>query len=285
MSVIFFERFNMLGEREIAVAVARQLQERGYTALFVGGCVRDKVLGLSPSDYDVSTTAPLAVVKELITPMAEGIPKAGSSYPVAKFVINGFHIDVTSMKNGSLVDDTNRRDFTMNAMYEDPLTGEIFDLLHGRRDMELGVLRGIGNVVSHMKDDIRRMVRAPRFAAVFGYQIHADVWSASKQCAHLVRDINQEWLANEMKTMATGAHLQMAWDFLAWTGVVDHIPAGWVRDCFEGRVSRTSVPQTSDVPLAVFGSLFRRLCSGNTIFMELSPEPSFGRRGQAYARR
>lgn len=223
----------MLGEREVAEAVARQLQGQGYKALFVGGCVRDKVLGLKPSDYDVATTAPLEVVERMFRPLSVGTPKRGSSYPVAKFIINGFHIDVTSMKNGSLVDDTNRRDFTMNAMYEDPLTGEIFDLLNGRGDMARGVLRGVGDVVATMKDDTRRMVRAPRFASVFGYQIHMDVWSASFQCAHLVAGVNQEWLANEMKSMAAGAHLDAAWDFLTTTGVLAYIPTEMLLPCFE----------------------------------------------------
>lgn len=229
----------MSRERETAVAVARQLQEQGFIALFVGGCVRDKVLGLTPSDYDVATNAPLDVVKSLITPMAEGAPRRGSNYPVAKFTINGYRIDVTSIKNGSLVDDTNRRDFTMNAMYEDPISGQMYDLLYGRSDMQRGVLRGVGDVVTHMKDDIRRMVRAPRFASVFGYRIHADVWSATYQCAHLVLEINQEWLADEFKKMAQGAHLQMAWNFLLWTGVLEYLPSEMVSECFTGRGIQT----------------------------------------------
>jgi tRNA nucleotidyltransferase/poly(A) polymerase len=222
----------MLGERETAVGVARLLQERGFVALFVGGCVRDKVLGLAPGDFDVATNAPLDLVEALITPLAEGAPRRGSNYPVAKFKINGYAIDVTSMKNGSLVDDTNRRDFTMNAMFEDPISGELFDLLHGLDDIRRGIVRGVGDVVAHMKDDRRRMLRAPRFASKFGFYIDVDVWTASRTCAHLVSDIDPEWMVKECRAMGQGPYRRLAWEFLVWTGVIDYIPQGVVDECF-----------------------------------------------------
>lgn len=225
----------MLKEREVAERVARLLHNQGWNAWFVGGCVRDKLLGLEPSDYDVATDAPLSVVEEQITPLADGVPTRGTNYPVAKFKIGGFGIDVTSIKNGSLLDDTNRRDFTMNAMYEHPFTGEVIDLLDGQGDMRRGVLRGVGDVVAHMKDDKRRMVRAPRFASRLGYVIDADIWSASNECAQLVHDIDREWLAKECQSMAQGKFLHLAWAFLVWTGVLDHLPCTLVEECFASR--------------------------------------------------
>ncbi|MDZ4833238.1 MAG: hypothetical protein SGJ27_05495 [Candidatus Melainabacteria bacterium] len=222
----------MLGERETATDVARLLQERGFIALFVGGCVRDKMLGLAPCDYDVATNAPLDAVEALITPLAQGVPTRGTNYPVAKFNINGHKIDVTSLKNGSILDDSNRRDFTMNAMYEDPISGRLYDLLGGADDMKRGVLRGVGDVVAHMKDDRRRMLRAPRFAARFGYTIDDAVWNASNQCAEMVREIDPEWVAKECRSMAQGSFMHMAWSFLVFTGVLKYLPAALVEECF-----------------------------------------------------
>ncbi len=214
----------MLSERVIATDVARRLQERGFRAYFVGGCVRDKVLGNEPGDHDVATDAPLVVVEELLCPISEGPPECGMNYPVRKFKIGGYKIDVTSMKNGSLVDDTMRRDFTMNAMFEDPIVGGIIDLLNGRKDMQDGLLRGVGDVEEHMVDDTRRMIRAPRFASKMLYRIDEPIWRATHRLAHLVRDIKTEWLVKECQSLMAGAKPALGLNFIVETGLVNHLP-------------------------------------------------------------
>jgi len=208
------------------------LQGHGYDAYFVGGCVRDKLLGLSPSDYDVSTNAPLAFVERVLSPIAEGAPLRGTNYPVAKFMIDGFKIDVTSMKNGSLIDDSNRRDFTMNAMFENPVTGEVIDLLGGAADMARGVLRGIGNVDEHMVDDKRRMLRAPRFASKFGYRIEESIWNATRKYAYLVASLDAKWVDGECRSMMSGARSDLAFAFVQETGLLDVMPSSVVFEHF-----------------------------------------------------
>ncbi|MBX9667547.1 MAG: hypothetical protein K2X93_08010 [Candidatus Obscuribacterales bacterium] len=214
----------MLSERVIATDVASRLRERGFRAYFVGGCVRDKILGQEPGDHDVATDAPLTVVEEVLCPISEGPPECGSNYPVRKFKIGGYKIDVTSMKNGSLLDDTMRRDFTMNAMFEDPIAGGYIDLLNGRKDMAEGLLRGVGDVEEHMVDDTRRMIRAPRFASKLSYRIDAPIWRATQRLAHLVRDIKAEWLVKECQSLMAGAKPALGLNFIVETGLVNHLP-------------------------------------------------------------
>jgi tRNA nucleotidyltransferase/poly(A) polymerase len=222
----------VFNERGIATDVARLLQCHGFDAYFVGGCVRDKILGLEPNDFDVSSNAPLSEVLSLISPMSETAPVIGTNYPVAKFTIRGFKIDVTSMKNGSLTDDTNRRDFTMNAMFENPVTGEVVDLLGGVSDLTEGVLRGIGDVDEHMVDDTRRMLRAPRFAAKFGFEIESSIWCATRRHAHLVASLDSDWVAKECRTMVACSRPDLARNFVMGTGLLDFIPEAVVNECF-----------------------------------------------------
>ncbi len=147
-------------EREFATEVVRRLQQAGHQALWAGGCVRDELLGLVPKDYDVATDARPEEVRGLFrrtvaVGMSFGVvevlgPRQDGQFlkvQVATFRSDGQYTDGRHPDDvvfSSAREDALRRDFTINGMFFDPLSGELLDYVGGRADLEARVLRAIG---------------------------------------------------------------------------------------------------------------------------------------------
>src|SRR5215468_10658371 len=191
----------MFAAKQFATEVVRTLRERGYQAYLCGGCVRDLLLGRQPADYDVTTDATPEQVMQIF-PQTYGVgaqfgvvlvplPKddaadQSNSVEIANGGKSGaievatFRSDV-SYSDGRHPDavrfskdpreDVQRRDFTINGLLMDPVSGEVLDYVGGRKDLEARVIRTIGDPHQRFTEDKLRMLRAVRFSARFGYEL------------------------------------------------------------------------------------------------------------------
>jgi poly(A) polymerase len=200
--------------REFAVQVVRGLRDAGHQALWAGGCVRDLLIGLTPSDYDVATDAPPERVMQIFrrtvpVGVSFGVvkvigPRGAGEVEVATFRSDGAYIDgrrPESVVFSSPEEDASRRDFTINGMFFDPISGEVIDYVGGKADLERGLLRAIGDPASRFKEDKLRLVRAVRFAARFGLRIEPATEAALVAMASAVTVVAAERIAQELRRM------------------------------------------------------------------------------------
>ena len=199
-------------KREFALVVVRRLREAGYEALWAGGCVRDLILGATPSDYDVATNAlPNQVMGLFRRTIPVGVsfgvvrvrgPKAaGGEVEVATFRSDGEYRDgrrPESVVYGTPREDASRRDFTINGMFLDPLTDRVIDYVGGRQDLDARVLRAIGDPAARFEEDKLRLLRAVRFAARFDFSIESRTREALVDMAVRVRMVAAERIAQEL---------------------------------------------------------------------------------------
>jgi hypothetical protein len=211
--------------RTAAVDVVRTLVEAGHEAYFAGGCVRDRLMGHEPSDYDVATDARPQVVSKLF-PRAQQV---GESFGVtlvrhhrhpiqiATFRTEGAYSDGRHPDTVSFSDaehDAQRRDFTINGLFEDPLADDrIIDFVGGRADLDTRVIRAIGDPQARLREDALRMLRAVRFAARFEFDIEEGTAEAIRAGASDLRAVSRERIGQELKWMLSHPNRAVA----AWT--------------------------------------------------------------------
>src|SRR4029453_2152905 len=173
----------MTDRRQLATDVVRRLRVAGHEAYLAGGCVRDRLLGREPLDYDVATSAPPDGVPRLFrrtVPVGVQfgvflVVERGVRFEVATFRSDDAYVDgrrPSAVRFGSAREDAARRDFALNALFEDPLTGEVLDFVGGIADLRGGLIRAIGDPRARLAEGPLRMLRAVRFAARLGFAIH-----------------------------------------------------------------------------------------------------------------
>ena len=169
-----------------ALKVIARLQDRGYQAYLIGGCVRDILLGYSPKDFDVATNATPSEIKKIFS----NCRIIGKRFLLAHILFRDEIIEVATFRKsfvkkatqktqilaqdntfGTIKDDVYRRDFTLNALYFDPISKEIVDHVHGLRDLEQKALKIIGAPGLRFQEDPVRMIRAARYAAKLSLMI------------------------------------------------------------------------------------------------------------------
>lgn len=201
-----------LDPREAAARVAATLRDAGHETYFAGGCVRDHLLGLEPSDIDVATAA---VPDEVATifPKARGVgahfgvmlvPSGGRMIEVATFRSDGAYHDgrrPVEVSFGSAEADARRRDFTINGLFEDPRSGRIIDFVGGRDDLQARILRAIGDPEARFEEDRLRMLRAVRFAARFELAIDPGTAAAIASRADRLGAVSRERVGHELRRM------------------------------------------------------------------------------------
>lgn len=207
-------------QEAFALDIVKKLVAEGHQALWAGGCVRDRLLGNEPHDYDVATSATPGQVRELFgrkRTLAIGasfgviivLPddRSVGQVEVATFrsdsgYSDGRRPDSISFSNAE--EDAKRRDFTINGMFFDPLQDEVVDYVEGQVDLELGVIRAIGDPAERIAEDKLRMLRAIRFAARFGFSIEPATADAIDQNAQTIHVVSGERIAQELrKTLST----------------------------------------------------------------------------------
>lgn len=193
------------------------LEEAGHEAYAVGGCVRDSILGRTPDDWDITTSATPEECKRLFprtvdTGIKHGtvtVLLGGEGFEVTTYRIDGVYEDgrhpseVTFTAN--LREDLRRRDFTINAMAYNERSG-LVDIYGGMQDMEDQVIRCVGDARARFDEDALRMLRAVRFSAQLGYRIDEDTGKAIKIMAPNLQKISAERIQVELVKLVTSPH-------------------------------------------------------------------------------
>ncbi|MBV8677953.1 MAG: CCA tRNA nucleotidyltransferase [Planctomycetaceae bacterium] len=262
--------------REFATDVVRRLRQRGFQALWAGGCVRDLQLGLTPSDYDVATDANpeqvMDVFRNRTVPVGISFgvvrvrsPKADQEVEVATFRSDGAYIDgrhPESVVFSSPESDASRRDFTINGMFLDPSTGEVIDYVGGQADLRDRVLRAIGDPAARFREDKLRLLRAVRFAARFGLTIEPATRAAIVAMAPQVVVVAAERIAAELRRMLVHTSRAEAADMMLETGLAAAVlpPIVPMKGVFQGK------------PIQPEGDLWDHIL---LVLKLLPPKPSF----------
>lgn len=203
--------------RDFAISVVRTLQEAEHQAVFAGGCVRDQLLGLEPEDYDVATDAtPDQVQKLFPRTIAIGAsfgvievlgPKVQSSWltvQVATFRSDGNYSDGRRPDRvvfSSAEADAQRRDFTINGLFFNPITDQLLDYVGGQSDLKNKILRAIGDPALRFAEDKLRLLRAVRIAARFGLTIDPATQTAARDMADQIAIVSAERIAEELRKL------------------------------------------------------------------------------------
>jgi poly(A) polymerase len=217
-----------------AADICRKLSDAGHRALLAGGCVRDMLLDLSPKDYDVATSAPPAVVARLFRKCVS----VGAAFGVQVVVLpEGMFEVATFRKDGPYRDgrhpdyveftgeaeDAFRRDFTINAMFFDPVTETVIDYVHGLEDLREGIIRTVGDPFLRFSEDRLRLLRAIRFAARLGYEIEPATWSAICSIPQQAAESSMERIRDEIRKVLVEGGARKAFELLDASGILPYI--------------------------------------------------------------
>jgi hypothetical protein len=263
--------------RQFAVEVVEKLRAAGFEALWAGGCVRDQLLGKMPKDYDVATSARPEEIRDLFgrrRTLAIGAsfgvisvlgPKAAGQIEVATFrrdaaYSDGRHPDSVSFSNAQ--EDAQRRDFTINGLFYDPLQQQVIDYVGGEEDLKRKIVRAIGQPLERIAEDKLRMLRAVRFAATFDFELDGATLDAVREQAHEIVIVSAERIAAEMRRMLVDRHRARAVELLFKTGLLEMVLPE----------ARTLSPDSDEPPNESRGVMWRRTMA---ILSELK-EPAFG---------
>ena len=219
-------------EEALARSIVARLRAAGARAYYAGGCVRDFILGRHPNDYDVATEAPPDQILRLF-PDARQV---GAHFGVMLVSRDGAEVEVATFRSEHSYDDgrhpsqvqfetdprldVQRRDFTVNALLQDPLTGEVLDFVGGRADLDARLIRAIGDPAVRFAEDHLRLLRAVRFAAVLGFEIETGTMAAIRRMAKLILDISAERVRDELARILTEGDARRGFELLHASGLL-----------------------------------------------------------------
>lgn len=214
--------------------VVERLQKGGFLAYYAGGCVRDMLRGAEPVDYDIATSARPEQVQSLFPrTIAVGahfgvicVLSGGTEFEVATFRADGIYIDgrhPDSVTFSSPKQDAERRDFTVNGMFFDPVKGELIDFVGGQSDLEARVLRAIGNPRDRFHEDRLRMLRAVRFATTLGFEIDPATWEALREQSADLQGVSAERIREELVRIFLSPQRLRGFDLLDGSGLMETI--------------------------------------------------------------
>lgn len=220
--------------RKTAIQIIEKLTQSGHTALLAGGCVRDMLMGREPKDYDVATSA----TPEQVIQLFPGAQTVGAHFGVVIVRMNHVHVEVATFRSdGSYSDgrrpdsvtfstpelDAQRRDFTVNGLFFDPLAEKVIDHVGGQNDLRTGLLRAIGVAKDRFAEDHLRMLRAVRFATVLGFDIEHATWESICGLAGKIKSVSIERIREEfIKTMLSPNRVR-GFDLLVNSGLMAHL--------------------------------------------------------------
>jgi len=222
-----------IAREALAISTLRSLRAFGHRAYLVGGCVRDRLLGMVPKDFDISTDAKPDEVLRLFP----GSQPVGAHFGVVLRTRDpGVQVEVATFRSeGNYSDgrrpdqvafetdpalDVLRRDFTINGIMEDPLSGTILDYVGGQADLAAKIVRAIGDPELRFREDHLRMLRAIRFAARLGFLIETDTMKAIRQQAHCIHKVSAERIRDELLRILTEGGARRGFELLDESGLL-----------------------------------------------------------------
>ncbi|MBI4975061.1 CCA tRNA nucleotidyltransferase [Candidatus Peregrinibacteria bacterium] len=217
-----------------SIEIIETLKKAGHEAYWAGGCVRDMLLGIQPKDFDIVTSAKPDEIERLIK---RTIP-IGKKFGVVLAIQNNHTFEIATFRSDSgysdgrrpdaieftdAKKDAMRRDFTINAMFYDPLEDKIIDYVGGQKDMEDKLIRFIGNAEERIKEDHLRILRAVRFKNNFGMQYHPETYRWICKHVKLIKKISAERIQDELNKIISGKNAGKAFEELFETGILNLI--------------------------------------------------------------
>jgi len=204
-----------------ALNILNTLREHGFIALFVGGCVRDLLMGREPEDFDIATNASPAQVMQIFQ---RTIP-VGVQFGIVIVLMKGAKFEVAQFRDATdpanyLRHDALHRDFTINGMFYDPDTEQVFDYVGGQHDIDRRLIRGIENPYARFVEDRLRMMRAIRFAVTRDYHIEAETFAAIQELAPQISSVSVERIRDELLKILMSPHPERGLRLLDETGLL-----------------------------------------------------------------
>jgi putative nucleotidyltransferase with HDIG domain len=218
--------------RAQAISIVQRLRAEGYESFLAGGCVRDMLLNKEPQDYDIATSArPEDIQRIFSSTVPVGaqfgvilVVMDGAPFEVASFRHDGPYLDgrrPSTVRFGTLEEDIQRRDFTINGMVYDPLADRVIDLVGGQDDLRRGVVRAIGDPRARFEEDRLRMIRAVRFAASLRFEIDLSTFAAIQRLAPTIAVISWERIGDEITRILTEGGAQRGFELLDRSGLLE----------------------------------------------------------------
>jgi poly(A) polymerase len=222
-------------QRRFAIEVVEQLRNEGFVAYWAGGCVRDQFLCRTPGDYDVATNAKPEEIRRVFG--TRRTLAIGAAYGVIAVLgpPEAGQVEVTTFRSdadyrdgrhpGRVVfsspeEDAQRRDFTINGMFYDPIAEQVIDFVGGQHDLRRRAVRAIGDPRARIAEDKLRMLRGVRFAARFEFELDAATAEAIREMAAELAVVSVERIAAEMEAMLLDKHRARAMRLLLDTGLL-----------------------------------------------------------------
>ena len=214
--------------------ILSKIEENGFEAYIVGGYVRDHILGIESTDIDICTNAK---VKDILDIFSD-VNASSNEYGAVKIITNKAKIDITTYRrdlryNGSrrkvemeyvdnLIDDIQRRDFTMNTLCMSK-EGNIIDVLGGRKDIEDKIVRCVGDINERINEDPLRMLRAVRFATVLDFKIEENLYDELKKNKELLETLSMERIKEELTKILIHKNAIKGLDYLRRLGFLPYL--------------------------------------------------------------
>lgn len=220
--------------RQHAVEIVLKLKQKGFETFFVGGCVRDFVLGVEPDDYDIVTAAHPEEVMSIF-PRTVAV---GAKFGVVAVIIENHPFEVATFRSDDAYidgrrpsqihfstarEDVFRRDFTVNGLLMDPVTEKVIDYVSGLADIEKKIIRTIGDPDARFSEDYLRMLRAIRFTANLNFDLERTAESAVARHAGKIKQISAERVQEELNKILTRNGARRGFELMAETGLLKEI--------------------------------------------------------------
>ncbi len=221
--------------KQSALKIFRQLREAGHQAYWVGGCVRDLLLGIPPKDFDVATSARPEEVRNLFP---DNIP-VGAKFGVVLVLQDGHPVEVSTFRSDGAYEDGRhpsgvaysadpredvlRRDFTINGLLYDPEREQVLDFVGGRDDLQNRILRAIGEPLRRFQEDHLRLLRAVRFAARFEFRMDPETRRALPALAGEILKVSPERIRDELLRLLCEGYAARALPLLEETGLLERL--------------------------------------------------------------
>ncbi len=220
--------------KSTSIEIIEILRDAGHKAYWAGGCVRDMLLGIEPKDFDIVTSAKPDEIEKLL----EHTIPIGKEFGVILAIKNGHHFEIATFRSDSgysdgrrpdavefktAKEDALRRDFTINALFYDPMKDEIIDYVDGQRDLRDKLVKFIGEPEMRIQEDHLRILRAVRFKNNYDMQYHPETYQAIKKHAKLVEKVSAERVADELNKMIMGKNAGKAFEELFEIGALEII--------------------------------------------------------------
>ncbi len=217
-----------------AISIVKTLKKAGFEAFWAGGVVRDLLLRKKPHDYDIATSALPKDIEKLfkkVVPVGRQfgvmiVNKGTYNFEVTTFRGEGAYLDnrhPTKIYFTTAKEDSKRRDFTINALFYDPIEKKVIDFVKGKKDLEKKIIRTVGDPKERFTEDHLRIIRAVRFAANLGFEIHPKTWKFVKEMSPLINKMSQERIRDELIKMFTRPNPGEALHLLNVSGLLKEI--------------------------------------------------------------